>query len=256
MLLSTQSRKDQRPVLAEIPKHTGETAWIFGAGASINYIKDWNIPDNVTAIAVNGGFLACAEKKVDYWFCIDHKVFAEKYMPAILTHPTVKKIIGNFLQFPFKTENLYYAEMPYDWQGLDSYKKNRGKLMRGNTVLITALCFCHLAGFKNVILSGCDFCRLDNRWHFWDEPHQGHNHGKRTIAPNGEWVYQPGEMTSHMTQCLRLIGEIQDRGVFVCKTLDRGMAPIPYILNESDIAKIAGGCQIRVEPLDKSESIK
>lgn len=85
-----------------------------------------------------------------------------------MRHPTCKKIIRDSLSIQALTGSgcnkslIHPTQMNFGFlrdADLDS-RKNGDGLMIGCTVLIPALHFCWKAGFKNIFLSGIDFCRM------------------------------------------------------------------------------------------------
>jgi len=274
-----RNNSERKPRL-EIPDCSGQTAWVIGAGTTLNEIWNWKVPDNVTMFYLNSGIfwawgrwldnepieipykrianLEDYRNPVDYWFCIDPVVTTKTYHPEweyaniALKHPTAKKIIMNGIYYPPESPNVLEVQMKHDWQ---AYQKFVAKnLMRGPTVLIPCLSFIHLCGFKNVILSGIDFCRYmylgDEERRFFDRlsVKKNHEHGDKQANiynerrdTNGDVCYQEGMMRNHMNASMSLIRAMQNEGRNFFKTSLRGMCAIPAITDNAVIQAIVKG---------------
>lgn len=187
-----------------ITDHKSETAWVLGAGNSLNYVWDWEVPPGVVTFALNSssmwawkdwengqpsgvifkpGKLHTFEqyrRPLDYWFCIDNKVTMPTKQPEwtyaniAMRHPTCKKIFLHSIKFPDDIPNAMRAKMHQDYQSKLNFSSGSSFLMRGPTVLIPCLFYIYRAGFKRVVLSGIDFCRFFEDEYkirrFWDRP--------------------------------------------------------------------------------------
>lgn len=208
-----------------ITNHESETAWILGAGNSLNYVWDWEVPPGVVTFTLNSSSmwawkdwkdgqpsgvrykglndLSQYRRPLDYWFCIDNVVTTITKQPEwmyaniAMRHPTCKKIFLHSIKFPDDIPNAMRARMQHDYQRALTFKRGADFLMRGPTVLIPCLFYIYRAGFKRVVLSGIDFCRFhDNDGYkirrFWDRPvDNGHGIVKKNHEHNDHAKINP-----------------------------------------------------------------
>ena len=281
----------KQPAFA-IDNHTGETAWILGAGTTLNEVWDWQVlSDKVRVMTMNSSSLWCwgnwrdgqpqgvlfkgiqdiqnYRRPLDYWFCIDGKVTTPTLQPEwtyaniALRHPTAKKIMLNGLNIPPDCPNLSIVNMRDDWQRSFNLKKQSAvPLMRGPSVIIPTLFYVHKAKFKNVILSGVDFCRyvIDGKEErrFFDSIGVYKNHEKndhkavsqyRRRDTAGNICYQEPMMQNHMNAAMPLIRAMQNEGVNIFKTSTRGMVSVPFIDSDRTIKAIANGGRLKFETI-------
>ena len=249
--------------------HKGQTAWIFGSGASLDEVWDWNIPDNVVTFALNAGMVYFWDQKekikytdvspatlyrrrMDYWFAFDLRVTSHRLQPEweyynlAMRHPTSKKLIPEFFPSILGLPNVHRFKLQD--KKTTFYKPYQNLLITGDSILTPALHYCYITGFKRIFLSGIDMCHLKIRGKY-ERYHTAMNqmewrgnhlnvHGKSTIAPNSEQVMVSPMYNKHYLQIMAQIRFLQNHGVEVYKTSPRGMLSVNAINDERTMRAI------------------
>jgi hypothetical protein len=270
-------------------KYKGKTAYIFGSGSSLLESWDWQIPLNthegesdVVTFALNGGVLFFWDDKItpthprpsfrlnqplNYWMCFDKRVFDKhrhperEYSQIALHHPTAQTILPSPLSVSTTSSNYIPNVIGDRVLHYNIYKKREGdpplfrvwdgRVCTGWSIIVPCLHLCLMAGFKNVVLGGCDMCYLPIRRE--DGGGKGtpigndrakckrycfncanesiaQARGKWVTAPNGERVKMDAMYHRHFWDTMTVIRYMQSAcGVNVMKASERGMLDVPAV---------------------------
>jgi len=254
----------------QVPKNTKVITMNSSILWAWEHYKD-NQPDKVIMKGTELHSPDDYRRPVDYWFARDNAVFTphkepEKWYSQIaMRHPTMTKIVEQHNPVNEDMPNLHLVICERDWQRVLTLNiPHNNRLMGGPTVLLTALSFVYRCKFKRVILSGVDFCLVKRGGNlhgqgqeirrFMDLKNIRKNHElsdrrcsreNETKDTSGATVYQCGMMRNHMNAGMSMIRKMQGEGIFFCKTSKTGMAYMPYIETEKQLALIASGAKIK-----------
>jgi len=230
----------------------GKTAWVIGSGASLDFMPDWSIPREITTITLNGGVMFRHGKHWDYWMSFDRRVLLKdrhpekEYTEYALSHDKAIKLFPDYMKIPDGYEKVFYYTLKKRDIGSKRLSKSfiNDNLSTGQSILVPALHFCYIAGFKKIILSGCDFCGVSSggkperyfkglRSMHWSSGHIPLG-SKKVITPCGEKAGTTIFYEKHIVDTMPVIHLLMDSDVQVIKTLDKGMLTIPYVRNEEE----------------------
>jgi len=267
-------------------KYVGKTAYIFGSGSSLLESWDWQIPlntrdgeSNVVTFALNGGVLFFWDDKItpshplpsyrlnqplNYWMCFDKRVFDKhrhperEYSQIALHHPTAQTILPSPLSVATTSSNYIPHVIGDRVLHYNIYKKRAGdppllrvwdgRVFTGWSIIVPCLHLCLMAGFKNVVLGGCDMCFLPVPPHGGDKNPKvkckrycfnctneaiAQARGKWVTSPNGERVKMDAMYHRHFWDTMVVIRYMQTVcGVNVMKASERGMLDVPAVGRE------------------------
>ena len=239
-----------RDISEYINRYQGKIAAIFGAGQSLlevesswfdgtykialNSALDWR--DDLNAVFFTDWNIPNSKFKREYAY----------YQKALADKKLTKFLLSGY----FKSDINRPDVVPFICGAKEFKRLYTGQLMGGASVLMPVLHFCFIAGFKYILLSGCDYAIMKNgkneyQTHWYGNVGYGFKikdsfnpaKGWEVKAPNEEKVIVTTALNKQMMKLMPRIRQMQDSEIKIFKTSTRGMMDIPY-LNEFEIKEL------------------